>query len=125
MIVVLGRNKDNQPTLSVGGDSRHKIISEADFKKIEEIINSNNHSESADEYILRTFILAEEEYPTYEIGEHIIYVNQDKYKIGIITRVSELVKCLYFVDFNNGEEMWLEAKYLHKIDNGDTYLFLV
>lgn len=125
MIVVLGRNKDNQPTLSVGADSKPRIISEDDFKKIEEILNSNNHSESSDEYILRTYILAEEEYPTYKLGEYIIYVDQEKYKIGIITKISELVKGLYFVDFNNGEEMWLEAKYLHKIDNADTYLFLV
>ena len=31
----------------------------------------------------------------------------------------------YYVDFNDGVCKWLEAEYLHKIANEDTYLILV
>ena len=125
MIVTLGRNEDNQPTLTISEKYEPKIISEEDFKEISKIVANDTHTQLEDEYILKVYLYAEPNYPKYKIGEYVIYNQRETYYLGMISEVSETNKNLYFVDFNNGEQKWLEACYLSKIANGDVYTILV
>lgn len=125
MITILMRNEENKPMLSIGGYNDFKIITEEQFEKIQSIIDSKESSEASDEYIVRTYLMAKKEYPKYGIGEHIIYIDRGDYLIGMISKKSDAVEDLYYVDFIDGEPRWIEAEYLHKIANGDRYTFLV
>ena len=125
MITILKRNENNKPMLSIGGYNDFKIITEEQFDKIQSIMDSGESSEATDEYIVRTYLMAEKIYPKYVVGEHVIYIDKGEYLIGMINKVSDAVENCYFVDFADGEPKWLEAQYLHKIANGDRYMFLV
>lgn len=58
------------------------------------------------------------------IGDYVIYVNKDKYYLGLIIKESESAKNIFLVDLQ-GEFEWVEGKKLHLIENRKEYTILI
>lgn len=124
MRVELTRNKKGEPMVCIDIYTDFRIITEEQYKRISDLVDKEATDENGDEIAI-IYLMGKKNYPEYHIGEYIIYIDRGDYLIGIITKKSEAVENCYYVDFNDGTCKWIEAEYLHKIANGDTYVFLV
>ena len=123
MIILLGRDNKNKPTLDIGY-GRPKIISEKNFKIVADILNKGNITDEDNQKVTKIYLSGKSKYPKYVIGDYVIYIDRGDYIIGQIIKVNPEIEDEYLIDFNTGNDLWVNARYIHPIANIDSFTIL-